>query len=161
MGHYDIAEICMAGHETTDGVRQHPARTSPFCPDCGEPTIRGCPQCKVPIRGDFVPSGRGWRVISPYTPPNYCHGCGAAFPWTVRRLAAATALSRESGVLTAEEAAQFESDLGHVSRDTPETPVAASRIKRFLKKLGVESGPALTKVLTDVATDAAKKLLFP
>jgi hypothetical protein len=159
MGYFDIAEVCTAGHVTTSMVGESPERRAKFCPKCGEPTITACPSCNTPIRGHHTEPNV--FIAIPYHPPAYCHNCGKPFPWTARRIEAAQAFTHESGELSTQEAEQLGDSLRQVSSDTPETPVAASRLHRLLGKLSAETKPVVIKLVTDLATEAAKKILFP
>ncbi len=50
--------------------------------------------------------------------------------------------------------------IGDLSSDTPRTELAAYRYTEILKKAGRGVREALTSIMTDIATEAAKKLLF-
>ncbi len=90
-------------------------------------------------------------------PPKYCRECGAAYPWTASALEAAAELTEGLEALKPEEREQLRKGLPDLVRDTPRTPVAVVQTKRLLAKAGGAAGQALVKILTEIATDAAKK----
>ena len=62
--------------------------------------------------------------------------------------------------LNDEEKALLTKSLHEIATDTPQTPLAAARVKRLLAKAGAEVGGALKEVVTKIATETAKRLLF-
>jgi len=80
MGTYDSMQVCMNGHMITSHVHKHPEDLRKFCQECGEKTIVECPECSLFIPGhEDIP---GLAYPGPSEPPDYCHGCGSAYPWT-------------------------------------------------------------------------------
>ncbi len=83
MGYYDIQQVCLNGHQTTDSYNRSPQFRKNFCTTCGEKTIHQCPGCNEPIKGDYHVQGiiaiGGTRV------PTHCENCGKPFPWTERK----------------------------------------------------------------------------
>jgi hypothetical protein len=159
MGTYDVAQICTNGHAITDRLRTAPARSKPFCPDCGAPTISACPECSVAIQGDYDVPGV-FVLGGVYQPPKFCFGCGTPFPWTAERLKSGRELADEIEGLEPAERERLKTELGEITHDGPKTEVAASRVRKILDKVKGPSGQALQKVVTEIATDAAKKILF-
>lgn len=83
MGYYDTMQVCLNGHQITASYEEYPEFRKNFCDICGEKTITSCPQCKTPIQGKYV---NDIVVIGFETPvPDYCHKCGAPYPWTKRK----------------------------------------------------------------------------
>jgi hypothetical protein len=84
MPYTDTQQVCLNGHQITDSINRNPHRSKKFCPSCGAETITNCPECNTPIPGHTyyenvaVLSGHGTNV------PSHCHGCGNAFPWTLK-----------------------------------------------------------------------------
>jgi hypothetical protein len=74
-------------------------------------------------------------------------------------LDAADELADELEELTPEDRERLKTSIADLSRDTPRTEVASTRVKKILKKLGSASATALKSILVDVATEAAKKSL--
>jgi len=157
---YDTAQVCLNGHTTTDCINLAPEQMSSFCEKCGAPTITQCPTCNHPIRGYYrVPGMVG--VGEEYKPPAFCPNCGHPYPWTERRLAVARSMAESVPGLTSGERRLLTNDLDDLVRDTPATPLAASRLKKILPKIGSEAAGMLKSVLVDVLTEAAKKAIWP
>lgn len=47
--------------------------------------------------------------------------------------------------------------LDDLTSDTPRTPVAANRVKKFIARIGPAAGSVLQKLVENTATEAAKK----
>jgi hypothetical protein len=151
------AEICLNGHCTTDSVDEYPETAAKFCPTCGSETIRVCPKCSAPIRGAYhIPGVVG---VFSYTPPNHCHNCGAAFPWTQAKIEAAKEHAGEINGLDDGEKAQLQGAIVDLAAGGARTELAASRFKRLMAKGGQAVGSGLYKIVLDVASEAAKKAL--
>jgi hypothetical protein len=155
---YDTAQICMNGHLINEMASRYPEHNLKSCSKCGAETITACPQCRQSIRGFYHIEG----VIggSPVDVPAFCHGCGRPYPWTQAALQAARELTYETMTLSEDEKALLMKSLHEIVADTPNTPIAAARVKRLLAKAGPEIGAALKQVVTTVASEAAKKILF-
>ncbi len=158
MSDYDVAQVCPNGHVANSTCQLLPGLTKTFCERCGEKTIVACPDCRAPIRGEYT--GGDFYTIG-YSLPAFCHNCGHAFPWTVRAMQVAIDLATESGKLTDLEQKQFTESVHEVTRDTPRTQVAASRMKRILEKAGKATADAVRDVLVDVTSEAVKKVIWP
>jgi hypothetical protein len=155
-GTYDVAQICRNGHVVTSLLRAAPVHDSPFCRECGAPTIKGCPACAIPIRGHYSSA-----ALMPYQRPGFCHQCGTAYPWTASAIAAAKEWAADLESLSPEDRKAVSEDLPDLIRDTARTPVAASRFKRILAKAGVEGATGLKQILVSVVTEAAKRIVWP
>ena len=156
-GYYTSAAVCVNGHP--DSADTSLKAAAKFCSACGELVIAFCQECQADIRGHYVPpgvSGVGGR----YVPPSFCYECGKPFPWTVRALAAARELTDELDGLTADDRAKLKTAIEHVSSAGPQSEVAAVRLKRALGKGTTAAGQALWKIVVDVASEAAKKILL-
>ena len=82
MGHHDIQQVCLNGHQITDSFNSSPEFRKNFCATCGAATIHKCPGCGHRIPGDY--KADGVIAIGFITPvPTHCSGCGKAFPWAV------------------------------------------------------------------------------
>ena len=83
MPYIDTQQVCLNGHQITDSVNKYPHNSKKFCPSCGAETITNCLKCNAPIPGhkyyENVLSIHGTSV------PSHCHGCGAPFPWTIKK----------------------------------------------------------------------------
>jgi len=61
--------------------------------------------------------------------------------------------------LTPEEKTRLSESVAELAQDSPQTPVAVARVKKIAMKVGKEGWGVFQKILTDVASDAAKKML--
>jgi hypothetical protein len=116
--------------------------------------------CNQPIRGYYNVPG----VVSfgeEYKPSAFCPHCGHPYPWTGKRLAAARSMAESLPSLSGDERDLLMSDLDDLVRDTPATPLAVSRFKKMLAKVGSEAAGMLKSVLIDVLTEATKKAIWP
>jgi len=156
-GEYRQAQICMNGHVITALYDISPGRRQDFCDRCGEKTIITCPNCESPIRGSY--DAPRVVAINSYHPPAQCGDCGAPFPWTECRLAAARELASDLEQLSPEERGRLIDTLPDLVRD-PMTQVSAGRFKRLAAKAGVEAGGAFRDILVDVASETAKKVIW-
>jgi hypothetical protein len=155
---YMTAELCLNGHVITGDIENEPEKTSKFCPACGAETVRTCPKCSAALRGDHVYLGTiTWMTENL---PKYCHSCGAAFPWTIAKIAAAKEHAAEIEGLDETDRKQLQEAIDDLAADGARTDLAASRFKRLMKKAGVAVGGGFYKVVVDVASDAAKKLIL-
>lgn len=154
---YDVAQICLNGHLVNKSARSYPQFSKDFCEKCGAKTIMNCPKCGKEIQGYYHSRTIGTK----YSIPVHCHNCGNPFPWTESKIKAAQELISEIDNLQDDEKGIFSKSLDDIIRDTPNTPVAATRIKRTISKVGKEFGGALRDILIDVATEGAKKILWP
>jgi hypothetical protein len=156
------AEVCGNGHATTSAVESSPELTAKFCSICGSATIRACPECNAPIQGQ---NGRYWEdlpsryVPDEYSPPNHCDNCGAPFPWTRARLQAAKEHAAEIEGLDEHERQQLPGIIDDLASGGPRTELAAGSFKRIIKKVGPTVGSVFQRVVVDVASETAKKLL--
>ena len=158
-GHWDTAQICLNGHQIVVSIKDYPERMSLFCGQCGEPTITTCKKCNAEIRGRWV---RPWAQLELKTvPPGFCHNCGSPYPWTERRLQAARDFANEIEAISQDDRSILTDNLEYVVKDTARTEVAATRVKKVLAKAGKEGTDFARRVLVDLVTETAKKIIFP
>jgi hypothetical protein len=153
----DQMQVCINGHIITAYAISEPESRKKFCSECGSPTINTCSACGAPIRGHRHIEG----VIGLYDdaePDKHCENCGSAFPWQDAAIENLRGLLRE-GDLTEQEAQEFESALPDILTDTPKTQLASLKLKRLLPKLGNSVYGIVIKVVSDVASETAKKAL--
>jgi hypothetical protein len=155
---YDIAQICLNGHEANSSTKHMPQFNKTFCENCGEKTITDCPSCSKPIRGYYW----GGSVIgASYDIPNHCLECGKAFPWIERKQAAALELLAEELHMDKEEQEELKRDLRAAATEEPRTQAASLKIKRLLTKVGKDAAGVCRDVLVDVVSETAKKIIWP
>ena len=157
-GTYHTAQVCLNGHTITSSIEFSPESAASYCAVCGKATIDRCPGCETCIRGDHhIP---GVVAFSEYSPPNFCFNCGTPFPWMEARSKVAKELAGELTELHASDRDMLKAAIGDLSSDTPRTELAAYRYTKILQKAGRGAREALTSIMMDIATEAAKKLLF-
>jgi hypothetical protein len=91
------------------------------------------------------------------SPPNHCHECGTAFPWTAEQLAAAKEHAAELDGLDEAERLQLQGAIDDLAAGGPRTELAVSRFKNLMGKASEAVGSGLYKIVLDVASEAAKK----
>jgi hypothetical protein len=153
---YDVAQICLNGHKINSSSRTLPEFNQMFCDRCGEKTITECPSCDTPIRGHF-----GGSMSIRYDVPEHCYHCGKAFPWTEGKKAAALELFLLESNAEPEVASEFEKDLDDIVRGTSRAPVAASRFKKAMAKVGRPVADGIRDIIIDIVSEAAKKIIWP
>jgi hypothetical protein len=165
---HDAAQICANGHLITAAANQNPERKQPFCSSCGAETLTACPSCGKPIRGarcaqvhNYLMNTWDTAVDNLTAIPAHCSECGAAFPWTSARLAVLKELAGELEGLSDDERETLKNSLDDLTTDTPKTEVAASKVKRLVAKSGKVAADALNKIIVTVATECAKRIIFP
>jgi hypothetical protein len=154
---YDVMQVCLNGHTTTEYAASQPEFRKPFCPECGAATITACPECNGSIQGTYHVPGVFILSGSVSRAPNNCPQCGSAYPW--RQAAIANAIEVLQMDLEGQDATDVAELVKAVSVDTPRTEVAALKLKRLLPKLGKATYDVAIKVITDVAAETAKKTL--
>ncbi len=155
---YDVAQICLGGHVANSTTQRFPQQNKDFCDKCGQPTITACPACEKAIRGRYHQQNV-IDLTEDDPAPLHCIGCGKPYPWTEHRLAAAKELVQEMEGLTEEERELLARSLDDLVRDTPQTPVAATRVKQLVTKAGGAALQALRDILVDIASETAKKTM--
>jgi len=156
--HYDVAQICLNGHVVNDSAVGSPEHNKKFCDLCGKPTITSCQNCESPIQGYYyMESVTGYG----YDRPAFCPQCGHAYPWTQAALDAAREFADELDELNGEEKELLKRSLDDIVGDTPRTPLAATKFKKYAAKAGKAAADSLKSILINVASETAKKLLWP
>jgi hypothetical protein len=156
---HDIALVCRKGHVINGASRKHPEFNSAFCQHCGSEALSQCTRCQAHVRGEYHVEGVVVIGGEGFKPPAYCDGCGAAYPWTEARVRALTEYLELVGADPAERA-WLSSSVGALMADSPETPLAVARWKRYLGKADKDVTVAVRDILADVMSDAAKSGLF-
>lgn len=155
---YETAQICENGHVITTSADSFPHHQQDHCSKCGAKTLKACTHCSEKIRGHLRGS---MSSVHEQPAPGYCHKCGQPHPWTALGIRAAKELLAETDTLPAHEKEALTKSVDDLVRDTPNTPLAVARFKRFLPKAGREAADALRSILVDIASEAAKKALWP
>ena len=153
---YDVAQICQNGHVVNTSFIDFPVFNQNFCAKCGAATITQCPECKAPIRGYYRDSGS-----ITYEVPSFCINCGQPYLWTKSKLQAAHELAQEIDNISDEDRVVLQKSIDELVKDTPSTPVAATRFKKIMLKVGQTTAGLFREILVDVLSEAAKKAMFP
>lgn len=156
---HDVAQICLNGHIINSSTKRSPQFNKKFCDRCGKAAITQCEQCSNPIQGHY--HSPGLISVSEIFTPAFCQNCGAAYPWTTVRLEAARELALELDGLNDTDKETLSQSIDDLIKDTPSTPVAATRFKNLLAKAGKEGASALRDILVDIASETAKKIIWP
>jgi len=119
-----------------------------FCTQCGARNISACEYCKTPINHRYAGDVH-----------KYCAGCGKPFPWTETALMAATEYTDELEELSIEDKTILKATFTDLTVDSPKTEIAASRFKRILLKLAPNVAEAIRKMIVEIASETAVKLL--
>lgn len=153
-----ILLICLQGHVRGYLRYRSDRRTDEnYCPECSEPLITDCPNCKRPITLGVDRSGYGGSEGV----PSYCIKCKHTFPWKEKALEEARQAIRELDGLSETDKAALQESLTDVAVQSPRTEGAAKRIKELLAK---GKGPANTfyeKFILPVAVEVVKQGLKP
>ena len=164
-GHYDTMQVCLGGHRITSSLHESPHRGETHCGKCGKRTIHACQKCGQEIRGEYrIPEVNiiGERVYSrsfPRSIPKFCINCGKPFPWTREKIEALEELAAEEESLSDEDRETIRQNAPLIATDDPKSELAALRIKKIMGKIGKTAAPFFTKIVTELATEAAKKLM--
>ena len=154
---YDIAQICLNGHEINSSFTECPEYNKKYCEECGEKTIIRCLECNSEIQGDL----RNSEITIPgYDVPAFCYNCGKPYPWTKTKIDSAKELALELEGLSEEDKELLSKSIDDLVKDTPKTNLAVSRFKRIVGKAGNVAWSEFKSLLTGVISETAKKLLY-
>ena len=157
--YYEVAQICENGHLITEWYNETPSSRSDYCSKCGEKTITQCLSCNASIRGHHV--FPNVHFIGVLDIPSFCHNCGNSYPWTKKVIDNAVELVALDDGLSREQKEIIQSTFPDLLIETPTTPVAIAKYKKYIGKAQKEIKNGLRQVLTDVVSEAAKKSIWP
>ena len=126
----------------------NPIQVPTFCTDCGAKAISKCPHCGSFIRYDDS------RVR--YT-PNYCTGCGVAFPWVTTALHELGRVTDEAMGLTPEEKDALKQAYPDLTKNTAKTCGAIETVKLYYAKYSPAALAIVRAVLINVMTDEGRQ----
>ena len=155
---YDIAQICISGHVITSSLESNREKSKEYCSKCGEHTISSCQNCNTIIRGDYYIEDI--CIPGSFRLPDFCHKCGKPYPWTQAKLEAAQEFADMLEELSSEEREILKKSLDDIVSDTPQTPVAANKVKMLAAKLGKAAAKQLRELVVDIASETAKKIIL-
>ena len=149
------AQICLNGHARNC----YSEFKEKFCSICGAETIQQCPNCHEVIRGKQ--KIKGVVDFTEYKVPNYCFNCGKPYPWTQSKLDAMKELIDFDEQLSQDEKAYMTNNVQELTVDTPKASAVATKFSVFLRKAGKITVSAIRDILVDIASETAKKIIFP
>ncbi len=177
---YDTAQICTNGHIINWMSIDKPEYNKKFCDKCGEPTITNCQHCNAIIKG-YRHAGRFTHeefnkridealhqipdVALAYNTslkrPSFCPDCGKPYPWTEAMVKTAKELAGELNKLSLKEREMLKKSIDDIIQDTPQATVAATRFKKLASKAGKIAAGGLRDIIVDIASETAKKVIWP
>jgi hypothetical protein len=153
---HDAAQICVNGHYILGFYHDSPGFRQKYCRHCGALTIFKCEHCDAEITGHY-------RNTAPIRlreeVPAHCHNCGRPYPWIAAKIHAAKAMADELDGLTDAERILLKASIDDIAANTPMTEVAVVRVKKVMPKIGGAIGEAFRKLIVDVSSETAAKLL--
>ena len=159
-GWYDTAQICLSGHVVNIAVKASPEHSAKFCKVCGESTVTTCADCNTEIRGKHF-TKVVWDLSDRIALPRFCEACGNPYPWTQAKMKAAQDLVSVVDNLSEEERNELRNSVDDIIKDIPQTTIAATRFKKLIKKAGKGAAQGFKNILTDIISEAAKKMIWP
>lgn len=155
MGFYNQATICINGHV----VSSDKANYTPYCKSCGKETISKCINCNTHIRGSYeIPE---ILIFDNYEgAPPYCFNCGCPFPWTETLINNAIELISLDDNLSKEDKEIIKNALPDLIIDSPSSPVATAKYKKFIPKAATYVQDGLKNLLVDVVSETIKKSIW-
>jgi hypothetical protein len=155
---YFTGVACLNGHVVTGAAEAYPARVCPRCSRCGAGTFKTC-QCGTPLRGGVYSMRLDNRTEPVWIVPNYCHSCGAAFPWSRLKREAIEGTIGELTELDATDRTGLLALVPDTIDETPKTAVAVMRWHRALAKLPAQTRALVSDLLKEVAVPLVAKHL--
>jgi len=153
----DNALICLDGHVINDSMRDQPQLNKKHCPQDGKPTISECPECHQPIAGEIhysnVFGAHDFKL------PAFCIECGKPYPWTTAKQNAAKELIEELE-LSVEDQKTLEVSIDQIGKNDIQAQVGATKINRIIKSIKSTTGEILHKLVVDISSETAKKILL-
>lgn len=158
MGYYHTAQICLNGHLISSTIDVDVDFNQNFCLRCGAKTIKNCPSCNSPIRGEY--DDEFCVIIKGEFPvPSYCPDCGNPYPWTEQAINSAKMLIMEEDDLSEQSKYNLVESLPSLIVETPSTVLATTRTKKALSSVGKFTADALRQFVIDFGCELAKKSL--
>lgn len=154
---YHHATICLNGHV----ISKYQSNAEKFCSKCGTETFSFCPSCKNPIRGLYNPSNIAILGDRPYDKPMFCYECGSPYPWTQLILNNAVELLSLDDSLDQASKELIKTSIPGLIIETPTTPISIAKYKKGISSAGDFLKHSLYQLLVDIASETAKKTLFP
>lgn len=154
MEYYDPATICINGHV----ISSTQANSTKYCQRCGANTVSQCANCNIYIRGEY--NIVDMPYISEYERPFYCFDCGDPFPWTKQILENAVELVDLDEELTNEIKDIIKSSLPNLLIETPTTPVAVAKYRKFMGSASTFVKDGMKNLLIGAVNESVKKSIW-
>ncbi|MCK0471423.1 DUF2321 domain-containing protein [Halalkalibacter sp. APA_J-10(15)] len=155
MGYYQNATICINGHVASRDTSNY----RKFCKECGQKTISLCQNCHTNIQGEYDTPGVAMIGFS-YDPPSFCHECGNPYPWISQIIDNAIELLALDDELPDEHKEIIKGAFPDLIVETPATPVAVAKYKKYMPKAAEYVQNGVKKILYDVASQVVKKSIW-
>lgn len=153
---YKTACICLNGHIISGNIDDYNDK-SEYCSICGEKTFTSCQKCNTKIKGDY--DYDIWYDTLQFI-PYYCSSCGEPFPWTEKILNNAIELVSLDDGLSEEEKKILKNVFPDLIVETPTTPVAIAKYKKYSKKAQDFIKDGLKILLINVVGETVKKQIW-
>ena len=151
MNYYHKASICLKGHIISNVEKIE----NEYCERCGSEIINHCPNCQKEIRGKNYEAD-DYPMKYPYQLPKYCYKCGHPYPWTLARIKSIESCILEDEHITSYEKTELTALIPDIITETPNTNNASIKFKKIISKIGGVTKEMLTKIIIEVACEAAK-----
>ena len=138
-------------HEWQERQAQEKMARLAFCSQCGADNINGCLYCETTIEDD-----EEYRSAR----PSYCCTCGKPFPWIETALKTAEKYTDDLQELDAEDRADLKATFIDLTRNTSRTDIAANRFMGHVRKLSSTAGEVLKGIIIEIASEAAKRIIY-
>ena len=158
MDKYKIAIVCRNGHLITEKSSTGDTSSEKFCSICGAENISVCDVCAAPIRGELDMPGA--YMVYPGVPA-YCIFCGNPYPWIDNVIEKTKYLISLDEILSDEDKLALVNSTVSILSESNTTAIDVSIFKKLTEKASKFVRDALYKFTVDVASETAKKLLFP
>lgn len=139
--------ICENGHLETSILENEEPYYITYCRDCGKKFVDSCSKCNSKIIGGYVWSKIGYYCMDDPVyedvyeknnyRPNYCHECGAPYPWVEKKLNdLKEILELQNEEINSElQTKIFTTVEALVGEKNPETSSGITKLKLLLEKL--------------------------
>jgi hypothetical protein len=160
MEKFDTAQICINGHLISTATETRPQSKRDFCDKCGVETICICPNCKKPIKGDYLGSDinekqnktniHGLLDSLGFSIPQFCDSCGTSFPWFQQKPELVYEFVENIASLTFEQKTDFINSIVELIKETAKAPIAKIRLRNILSVLDKDISDNILELLKEI-----------
>ena len=101
----------------------------------------------------------GFVDLAEFRAPEFCHECGAPYPWTKAKIEAANEFVDDLDELDENEKSNFKKSIDEIVKNSPKSEMAVHKIGKLMKKLGQGAYIGARKLLVDISSETLKKLI--